>query len=77
MAEYTFQTFLNDLEQSLVPDILCLVAQTIISIAIVVNILNHWHIFPIKQLGPTCTISAVISFLLVNILSFIARLIEQ
>jgi hypothetical protein len=77
MTEYSFNSFLNDLEQSLAPEILCLVVQTVISISIVINILGNWHRFPIKQLGPTCTLSALFSFIVINILSFIARFIEQ
>ena len=41
------------------------------------NLRRHWDLFPIKQLSPLCTLVAALSFVLLNIVSIIARALEQ
>jgi hypothetical protein len=53
------------------------VAQLSLSFFVFRNIRRHCRRFPIKQLSPICTLAALGAFLVINILSVIARQIEQ
>lgn len=55
----------------------CLLAQAIVTVVVITNLRKHWGLFPIKQLSPLCTSAAAVSFLLVNIVSVLARSLEQ
>lgn len=73
----SFEDFLANLETSGAPEITCIFAQTALSIVIIYNIRTNSHRFPIRQLSPLCTIAALFSFQFVNIISAIARYLEQ
>ena len=73
----SFNDFLTSLQTSGWPDAACLFAQIILSAFVILNIRKHHKKFPIKQLSPVCTIAALLSFLLINILSVIGREIQQ
>ncbi len=68
-------SILTNFEKNLSSDIICLVAHTLLTIIIVHNLKLRWNEFPIKQLSPLCTLLAALSFLLLNVLAFVGRLI--
>lgn len=69
--------FLRDLEMSVAPGALCLVAQGIVTVVVVYNLRKHWDLFPIKQLSPLCTLVAALSFFLLNVLSVIGNSVDN
>lgn len=77
MSSSSFDDFLKDLERSGLPDFLCLLAQILITLQIILNLRQNFHRFPIRQLSPASTIAALLSFGLVNVISVIARYVEQ
>jgi hypothetical protein len=52
-------------------------AQIALSAFVFRNIQRHRNRFPIKQLSPICTLAALAVFLIINLLSVLARQIEQ
>lgn len=69
----SFDSFIEELERSGWPDATCLTAQIAITIFTAINIRKNFNRFPIKQLSPVCTLAALASFLLINIISVIGR----
>lgn len=58
-------------------DLLCIIARLLLSLLVVLNIRANYNSFPIKQLSPLCTLSALLCFVLTNLISFTGRLIER
>ena len=52
-----------------------LIAQALVTIAVIYNLDKHWKLFPIRQLSPLCTLVALISFFLLNLIGVIARVL--
>lgn len=68
---------LKDLEKSSAPEAVCLSAQVLVTVVVMMNLRRHWNLFPIKQLSPLCTLIACLSFFVLNLISLIGRSIEQ
>lgn len=61
----------------MVSELLCLGTQTLLTIIIIRNLKIHWEDFPIKQLSPLCTLTALLAFLVLNLLSVLGRYAED
>ena len=68
---------MKQFEASYATEAASLIAQAIVTVAVIYNLNKHWQLFPIKQLSPLCTLIALLSFFLLNIISVIARVIEE
>ena len=67
---------LKNFENSYAAETTCLIAQAIVTVAVIYNLERHWRKFPIKQLSPLCTLVALISFFLLNVISVFGRWAE-
>jgi hypothetical protein len=69
----SFEDFLANLETSGWIEGSCLLAQIFLTAFITINLRKNANKFPIKQLSPICTMAALASFLLINIITVVAR----
>lgn len=63
------------MHELLLPEILCLSAQLLFTLATIRRIINNQNEFPVKQLGPLSTVFCCFCFLVANTLSLVGRLV--